>query len=44
MREPPCDSGDGVKNREHIGGEAHSSIDESTVEINIGIQFASNAK
>lgn len=32
------------KDGEHIGGEAHGSVNEATVEIDVGIELATHAE
>lgn len=40
VSQPTNSSGNHEKNGEHVSGEAHSFIDDSTVEINIGVEFS----
>lgn len=42
MSNPACNSGDGKEHRVHISWEAHSSVDQAAVEINVGIKFAAD--
>jgi hypothetical protein len=41
---PAYNSGNGEEDGEHVGWEAHGSVDEATVEVNIGVEFATDAK
>jgi hypothetical protein len=43
MGQPACNSRNGIEYWKHMGGESDGAIDESTVEIDIRIEFASNA-
>ena len=42
--DPASNSGDGEEHGEHIGGEAHGAVDEATVEVNVGVEFAADAE
>lgn len=44
MGNPSCNSGDGEEDREHIGRETHSSVNKSTVEIDVGVKLACDAE
>ena len=42
MGDPSCNSRNCEENGIHVSWEAHSSIDQSTVEVNIWIEFSTN--
>jgi hypothetical protein len=44
MGQPPRHQGKDKENRVHIGGETHSAVDDSVVEVNVGIDAAGDAE
>lgn len=42
MGDPSCNSWNCEENRIHISWEAHSPIDQTTIEVNIWIEFSTN--
>ena len=42
MCDPSDHSGNGEKHGVHIGREAHSSVDQSTVKVNVRIEFSAD--
>ena len=44
MGDPSGNSWNCEQDWEHVSWEAHGSVNEATVEVNIGVEFASNTE
>lgn len=42
MGDPTCHSGNGEEDWVHISREPHGSVDESAVEVNVGVKLATD--
>lgn len=42
MGDPACNSGDREEDGIHISRESHGSIDKPTVEVNVGVELATD--
>jgi hypothetical protein len=42
MGNPASHAGDGEEHGVHVGGEAHGSVNEAAVEIDVGVKFSAD--
>lgn len=42
MSDPASYSGNGEEDRVHISRETHGTVNEATVEVNVGVKFAAD--